>query len=54
MQQAIHNLKARSEETGSVADLPQTGRPRSARLEENLRTVVQAFLHSPNKSLKRA
>jgi hypothetical protein len=29
--QAIHNLKARCQETGSVAGLPQTSRPLSDR-----------------------
>jgi hypothetical protein len=52
--QVIHNFNTRFEETGSVADSPRSGRPRSARSEENLQTVAQAFVHSPNKSIRTA
>jgi transposase len=52
--QAIYNRNTRFEETGSVADLPRSGRPRSARSKENLQTVVQAFVQSPSKSIRRA
>jgi hypothetical protein len=52
--QAIHNLNTRFEDTSSVADLSRSGRPRSARSEENLQTAEQAFIHSPNKCIRRA
>jgi hypothetical protein len=52
--QVIHNLNTRFEETDSVADLPRSGRPRSSRSEENLQIVAQAFVHSPNKAIRRA
>jgi hypothetical protein len=52
--QAFHNLNTRFEETSSAADLPRSGRPRSARSEENVQNIAHAFVHSPNKSIRRA
>lgn len=52
--QAIHNLNKRFEETGSVADLQRSGRPKSVTTEQNLTTVAQSFVQSPSKSTRRA
>jgi transposase len=42
--QAIHNSNKRFEQTGSVADLPRSGRPKSVTTEENL-NIVAHFEH---------
>lgn len=52
--QAIYNLNKRFEITGSVADLPRSGRPKSVTTEENLETVAQSLVQSPTKSTRRA
>jgi hypothetical protein len=52
--QAIHNLNKRSEQTGSVADLPRSGRPKSVTMEGNLNIVTQSFVQSPTKSTRKA
>jgi hypothetical protein len=40
--------------TGSVADLPRSGRPKSVTSEENLQLVREAFIQPPKKSARRA
>jgi hypothetical protein len=52
--QAIHNLNKRYEQTGLVADLPRSGRPKSVTTEENLNIIVQSFVQSPTKSTRKA
>jgi transposase len=52
--QAIYKLNRRIEATGSVADLPRSGRPKSVTSEENLQLVAETFIQSPKKSARRA
>jgi hypothetical protein len=52
--QAIHSLNKMSEETGSVADIPRSGRPKSVTTGENLNIVAQSFVQSPTKSTRKA
>ena len=47
---AIHAKAAE----GELCDLKRTGRPRTARSEENVNTVMGAFCWSPKKSVRRA
>lgn len=44
----------RFEATGSVADLPRSGRPRSATSEEHKEALKTAVVRSPNKSTSRS
>lgn len=48
--QGIYKLNKRFEETGSVHDLPRSGRPRSATSEANVTTIAESVVHSPKKS----
>jgi transposase len=52
--QTIHNLNKRFEQTGSVADRPRSGRPKSVTTGENLNIVKQSFVQSPTKSTRNA
>jgi transposase len=52
--QAIHNLNKRFEQTGSVADRPRSGRPKSVITEENINIVAQSFVQSTTKSTRKA
>ncbi|KAG8304064.1 hypothetical protein J6590_103137, partial [Homalodisca vitripennis] len=52
--QGIRKLNLRFEETGSVAELPLSGRPRSVTAEENLNVLAQCFVQSPTKSQRKA
>ncbi|XP_075229656.1 uncharacterized protein LOC142329169 isoform X14 [Lycorma delicatula] len=48
--QGIYKLYKRFLDTGTVDDLPRSGRPRSITTEDNLRLVAEAFVKSPHKS----
>lgn len=50
----IHKLHTKFQRTGNVADAPRSGRPRSARTEENKMRVAQTFVENPRLSGKRA
>lgn len=52
--QGIHKLNSRFEQTGSVAELPRSGRPTSVCTEENLNVVAQCYVQSPTKSQRKA
>jgi hypothetical protein len=43
-------VKERFDETRSVPDLPYSDRPKLARLEGTLQTILQAFVDSPKSS----
>jgi hypothetical protein len=45
--------RQRFEETGSLMNLPHTGRPRSARKEENLERVRASIKEEPKTSTRR-
>uniref|UniRef100_A0A1B6L4Y9 DUF4817 domain-containing protein n=1 Tax=Graphocephala atropunctata TaxID=36148 RepID=A0A1B6L4Y9_9HEMI len=52
--QCIRKLNLRFEQTGSVAELSRSGRPRSVTSEENLNVIAQCFVQSPTKSQRKA
>jgi transposase len=49
----IRKLMQRLEETGSLMNLPHTGRPRSARKEENIEEVRASIEEEPQTSTRR-
>ena len=49
----MHKLNKKFETFGSVLDAPRSGRPRTARIEENVEAVAQAFVETPTKSARR-
>lgn len=51
---AIHNLNKRFEQSGTVADLPRPGRPKSVVAEQNENIVAQSFVQSPTESTQKA
>jgi Helix-turn-helix domain (DUF4817) len=51
---AVTEINKRFDTTGSVADLPRSGRPRCVRTEENVQAVVDKYARSPGTSLRRA
>jgi hypothetical protein len=51
--QTIHKLHKKFQVTGSVIDAPRSGRPRTARTEENTYRVAQAFVEKPSTSAQR-
>jgi transposase len=50
----ILNLIQKFDETGSVADAPRSGRPRSVSTDDNKERVREDFEESPETSLRRA
>jgi len=48
------NLVQKFDETGSVADAPRSGRPRSVSTDDNKERVREAFQESSETSLSRA
>ena len=47
--ESIRKLNKRFEQTGMVAELPRSGRPKTVTTEENLNIVAQCFVQSPKK-----
>jgi hypothetical protein len=54
IRQAIYKLNKKFEQTGSVNDLPRSGRPRSVRTLENMEIIAETFVKSPKKSARKA
>jgi hypothetical protein len=52
--QTVTDVNRRFNETGSVADLPRSGRPRSSTGEENREKVEAKFTASPGTSIRKA
>jgi len=50
----IYRVRDKFDETGSVANAPKYGRPRTSMTEENEMSVVVTFVNSPKKSTRRA
>ena len=48
----IYPIRDKFEETGSVTDVPRSGRPTMC-TKENMVTVSEAYARSPQKSLRR-
>lgn len=51
--QCIYKLHRKFQRTGSVADAPRSGRPHTARTEENKQLVAQVFVEQPTRSANR-
>jgi hypothetical protein len=51
--QTVVKINDKFDQTGSVRDLPKSGRPRTGRSDENLFEVTQKVLQSPQKSTRR-
>lgn len=51
--QAIYNLNKRFETTGSVHDLPRSGRPNTAACDENVTAIAESVIQSPKKSVRK-
>lgn len=52
--QTIYRLSEKFDETGSVDDLPRSGRPKSVTKEENIQIVSENFRVTPQTSQRRA
>jgi transposase len=52
--ETIYELNKRIEETGTVDDLPRSGRPKTALTDENLQIVAEALVFSPHKLIREA
>lgn len=51
--QGFYKLNKQFEATGRVNNLPKSERPRTATGEAKITTVVESFVQSPNKSLRK-
>ena len=51
---AIYRIRNKFESTGSVVNLPKSGRPKTSMTEENEIRVALTFVNSPRKSTRRA
>ncbi len=54
IRQTIYDINRRFDDTGTVGDMPRSGRPRSAQSLENVRAILDTFERSPKKSSRRA
>jgi transposase len=52
--QTIYQLAEKFDETGSVEDVPRSGRPTTVTTEENTQIVSETFRRNPQASQRRA
>ena len=50
----IYRIRDKFDATGSVGNVPKSGRPRTSTTEENEMRVAMTFVNSPKKSTRRA